>query len=696
MRRGPSAVRAVVPPRSAPPPLTRHDAETAFDRLRRDAAQLRRARFGAVCPPEDAADRVRAGLASARVVSFDVFDTLITRACGAPSDLFLVLGEEPAFAPFDRSPSDWRSLRQQAERAARERRMREHRQAEVTLEEIYGALAQMLGVSADVASALAHGERAVEQRLVRANAPVVAWWNEARDAGLRTIAVSDTWHSADQLHALLEQAGIRIARTDVFTSADARTTKQEGPLFDVVARSIGVPMTEWFHIGDHPVSDARTPAAKGARVLLHPFVGATAGGTSLADSVRSGLLAAARHDRSNTAFTIGYRALGPLMTGFAVWIADRARQARADRIVFLLRDGLLFERVFRVIAPEHPPTRLLEASRRAALLPALLADPDWALVGLLAGVGRRPVREYLERLGVPTAPFASALARAGLSTLDALVDARVPADREEVLKLFSAGPALDALLARAARERRGLVAALRRAEILSDRSPSLLVDLGWNGTIQKALHRVAAEVIGAAPAWDGLYLATWPGIVDGAPREMRSASYLAHAGEPRAAIRAITPGRELLEIVCSSRDGSLLHFDESTGHPVLAAYEFDAAQADIVATIQDGAVAFAADYARVHRGRALPMDVGTALAEWERLVRAPTDREARTLGVLAHSDNVGSSSSRALAVLRADPSDAAALLEEYQQSYWKPGALGVVSPQSAALRQLLWMVDQAD
>lgn len=698
MRRGPALRPAAAVTADTAPDRPEAPVHAVVSAWRTTGHALRRARHGAMVSPADADRRVAAALVRARTVSFDVFDTLVMRACATPTDVFLFLALETPFRSLGLSPADIRAHRQAAERTVRQRRFAtSRRDAEVTLAEIHAALAQRLGL--DDGAPLAAAELAAERRLLRANPRVCAWLAQARRTGARVVAISDTWYSASELHALLQHAGIDIAVTDIITSADHRASKQEGSLFTIAKSLLGADEADWVHIGDHPISDEQVPGRRGITAILQPFDGARAtpaATPSLADSVRCGLLASARHSPQSAAWRIGYRSLGPLMLGFAQWIARQAREHEAQRVVFMLRDGLLFERICAAarVLPPDVQVMTMPSSRRAAVLPALLSDAEWALPQLLAGVGQRPIREYLDRLGVPAHTFAASLARAGVRDLDQRVDARLPGDNALVQRLFTAPDVVKALAAVAARERDALLVALQRAG-LRDTTPSLLVDLGWNGTIQKALHRVVRAADRREPDWHGCYLATWPGVTGDAPPGMRTGGFLCSEGQPAPFPATLAVGRELLEVLCSSFDGSLLHFGGTNAAPVLAPYEFDARHAAVVRAVHDGATAYAEAHVAVLPDATGVLTPDEALAEWARLTHAPTSEEACLLGALSHSDNVGSQSSRRIASFTAAADDGEGLLRDHASAYWTQGLLGQRSAEGAALAGMLWFADDA-
>src|SRR3954452_807711 len=123
---------------------------------------------------------------SSSVTSFDVFDTLLTRAVGAPSSLFILLGRSDAVSKATGcSAEEFARLRITAERRARVGRR------ETTLEQIYAELAAGLGLGAAQARQLAECELALERRLSR---PVPGSDRLVKEAAHgRRVALSDMY-----------------------------------------------------------------------------------------------------------------------------------------------------------------------------------------------------------------------------------------------------------------------------------------------------------------------------------------------------------------------------------------------------------------------------------------------------------------------------------------------------------------------
>jgi len=205
------------------------------------------------------------------VVSFDVFDTLVTRIWRQPSDLFLALGtilHSRASMPL--TPEAFATARSEAELAARKM----HPSGETTLGEIYDRFAAATGVAPEVAQACAELELSLEARSVR---PVVAVRNLARRlvaAGRRVIVTSDSYLTSNHLSTVLAAAGIDTSEFQLVVSSEHRASKRVGDIYGVVRRNFPAP--GYAHLGDRraPAEPrrSRTAGSSGPAVPEHSGV----------------------------------------------------------------------------------------------------------------------------------------------------------------------------------------------------------------------------------------------------------------------------------------------------------------------------------------------------------------------------------------------------------------------------------------
>src|SRR5579871_6500763 len=143
----------------------------------------------------DLEQRLASGSVGTRVVSFDFFDTLFSRLCAEPSDLFIEAGRRLAqqnqlLIPL--SPVEFRAARIAADERAREKSSRAGRSSEVKLAEIY---AELKMVVRDPAAAC-RLEFELERLFCYLNPAMASLVEHVRSLGFRTAILSDTYFTA--------------------------------------------------------------------------------------------------------------------------------------------------------------------------------------------------------------------------------------------------------------------------------------------------------------------------------------------------------------------------------------------------------------------------------------------------------------------------------------------------------------------
>lgn len=647
------------------------------------------------------------------VLSLDAFDTLVLRAVPDPTDAFTVLGHrvvgEGLVAAFV-TPALFADLRARAEQRARARRRSQGEFPEVTLEEIHAELPDAVVTSSR--TELADVELAIEGALVFADPDVANLARAARARGARVAVVSDTYFSGEQLTALLAGAGLADLDALVVTSSDHRTGKATG-LFDVLLRSLDVDPGRVVHVGDHAHADDAAARAHGiASVHLelrqpafdevlrreqrfraaHPSEAASFDGAHGDDgltAVRARLAAAepppgvALHARAH--WCAGAAVLGPVFTGFADWVVERAATREVRRLACLMREGAL-------LAP------LVGASAAASGI-ALEAVPLWLSrqVCARAAIERgdyAELRIFVDRRIPPTLGELCALlgvAPADLGDVGAHVDTRLDdvALREAALARIIGDEDLHAgLLARAAELRSRLVRLVESARHPDDRALTI-VDLGWHATTQRLLVR-ALELAGCDLAVAGLYLLTTRHAAEAALEGIDAEGFLAHAGEPPATTDAIVRSPEMLEQLCMGAEGSVLDLDER-GQPLRGRVGVPDRQLAEAEAARDGITTFAATFRELRPGVSLGGAAALLRPVLARFVADPTPGEATAFGSWFHDDNFGTATGAMLAHSEllhdgayADPATLAEV-----DAYWPAAIVARDAPRGASGAALL-------
>lgn len=627
-------------------------------------------------PPADA--RLHAAWEALRrpdikVVSTDVFDTLVWRQVAEPVDAFALLGERlrrrGKLAPR-LDPGAFQNLRRLAELEGRHRRARDHNDLEVNLDEIYALLPDWVfgsGLGREVAK---ESELALEWELVVPDLDIVSLLVAATRAGKRVIAVSDTYFSESQMRQLLDQPGLEELELErIFTSSDHRRHKAGG-LLEVVLDELDLRPGEVMHLGDSRESDIEPAEELGIKTIFferHPpalsdllerearFAEPRRLGdarvapelTALRGKVAARAEGSGQPSALRPFWQTGALVLGPVMTGFAEWVQERAAEYGLDRVFCFMREGEflvpLVERAGAAMGSSVGAERLW--LNREVLAAAKIGDAaKEELASLLVRRTAPTVSQFLASVGLGLVDLPGFVSH-GETRLDD------PVVRENLLDAIDGDQRLRAGISEHARTQRERV--LRYVDSLLDGRDRLgVVDLGWGGTAQRLLQETLAQA-GRELHVVGLYLLTHEGAVARMVAGMHARGFLGEAGFPPDTSKTIQRMPEILEQLCMPDHGPQVALDDRL-QPMLAPAAHDPVQMAEAGALRQGASAFQREWARYRV--ATPGKIGS-LGEAPHLLRplllrqlhAPTELEATLLGSWSHDENQGSQGAEQIA-----------------------------------------------
>lgn len=343
-------------------------------------------------------------------VSFDMFDTLVTRPFYKPSDLFYLL-DKTYEKVFDSNLS-FHQMRIDAEHTARDL-LHEHPEfQDITIDEIYSYINRIYDIPADICAMLENEEKQLEIKFCSPRKTVKELYDFSLYAGKKVIIISDIYLDGDTIRSILEKNG--YSRYDhLFLSSHERKSKSTGDLFKAAAGRLQVACGRIFHMGDNLKSDVINARAAGLRAAYIPGTlklfenrvegfetgerkaltkkigGFILNEGALTESAGYGAMTAmcanfyfdnpfrpicSESDYNADPYLIGYYALGMHLAGILNWIIDKTRGYK--RILFVARDGFLVKQAYDIWTSEMglqdtPESVYLYLSRKM-LLPILL------------------------------------------------------------------------------------------------------------------------------------------------------------------------------------------------------------------------------------------------------------------------------------------------------------------------------------
>lgn len=194
-----------------------------------------------------------------KVVSFDLFDTLLVRPAFEPKDIFALLEREIK----EKYDLDFVALRGSAEE--------ELGKANATIHEIWAFIGKKHRLSENVVSALKQREIDLETSLLTVRRDAKELFDAALKLGKRVIVTSDMYLTSDILSDILEKKGY-VGYSEVYVSCERGERKDSGKLYDLVLEREGINPFELVHIGDQFYSDYKVPLEKGILAIFYPSV----------------------------------------------------------------------------------------------------------------------------------------------------------------------------------------------------------------------------------------------------------------------------------------------------------------------------------------------------------------------------------------------------------------------------------------
>ncbi len=303
-------------------------------------------------------------IGNAKIVSFDIFDTLLFRPFKKPTDLFLLIEKElkvPGFA----------KKRVEAELNARKKYSE---QSDVSIDQIYEMLAPEY-------SYLKQEELRYESELLFVKEDIYQIYLEALKKKCRVIAVSDMYLSKNFLEKILHDKGYD-GITDVFVSNEADCCKGNGDLFRYVIKTLNINPSEMVHIGDNPISDKEAPEKLGIRAChKYSHYEALKNMPSLAklqcfsfiEKLSISFLSAifAQHkvnsNISDPYKELGYILGGPLAVGYSQHIKKTVDECSIDGLLFVSRDGYALREIYNKLYPDSVDNFYIQTSRNLIL-----------------------------------------------------------------------------------------------------------------------------------------------------------------------------------------------------------------------------------------------------------------------------------------------------------------------------------------
>lgn len=570
-----------------------------------------------------------------RVVSFDVFDTLVFRKVAKPTEIFARAYAAVADSlSLQMTAGEYEELRHYAELDIKQQTT----SREVTLEQIIDHLpvdeaSKLRLLDAELAAETRYGflDESLKALILKLHAT----------AGIKVVFISDMYLSAKQIRDCFFHQEPALSAIDMYVSSEHGVNKSSGGLFKHVATEEKLAFESWLHVGDNPMADIRNAAAFGIHTIR---VGAELDDKRIL-SAESKVYAtqcqfnairylASTHkpaDVMPAAYELASFSWGPALLGFCDWVINKAVSKSAPAILCLMREGEVFAPLIEKRMAQRGISGLsvikLYVSRKSTFWPAVDISADNWFSGL--------IDIFIKRRGYTIANFY----RDFLLEEDGILNQFAALEFKNSDSVYVNGSTVLSLLYQKAAQSEGAVR--QRIEDEKQRftryfcncvdvplSACVTVDLGNGGTIQSHLELALDE-----PAAGNLLFYSTNRIYQrlGTLYE----SFIGAHNDRHNLRRMLWRSPECIESFLLGDTGTTLGYHDN-GTPLLG--EVTPQNSKVVSSFFQGVMAFFEAFQ--HYGFTT-VSADEAVAILARYVRLPTHSESIVYTELYHQDNFG-------------------------------------------------------
>lgn len=438
------------------------------------------------------------------IITFDIFDTLITRCVYKPDDVFHLMQKK--IKRIYNIDLNFLELRKKAEAIAWDKK---HEYCSIN--DIYAEFDKVANVSKEMSIKFKEMEINTELSLCQPRRDMLNVFKYLKNQGKKIILISDMYLTSKEIGAMLEKCGYS-GYDELWISCEKGARKDNNTIWKNFFDKYGEYRT--IHVGDNMRSDIQIlmDQKKDTFLVLNPhdmfklsknyskfkkYINTTIGNSlMLGMLVNNGiynspfaLQAESGEIIINEDKELGYLAFGPLFSTFIRWIDDKCD--KDSLLLFLAREGYLLEKIYsefnKVIGKEAYEHIYFLSSRRAATVAAISNQED--VEDIISQHYRGTLANLLN-------------SRLGVDTYDYMNDYEVnmPEEKDKIMKILE--PYMDEIMDKANEE--GKLYRQYINEIVDYNSDKKLsvIDVGYAGTIQYYLSKLLNKKI------DGYYLCT--------------------------------------------------------------------------------------------------------------------------------------------------------------------------------------------
>ena len=456
------------------------------------------------------------------------------------------------------------------------------------------------------------------------------------------ICISDMYLSSCMIKRILEKNGYCDIQK-VYVSCEYGKSKRDTGLYHIVLKDLQINRQELLHRGDAKRSDYFNTKILGIKSQLVRRV------NKLLKS-------------DNYYYDFGFNILGPVIYEFCLWVHENSCD---QKLLFVSREGEFLKEIYNILFSDA--SEMLHISRisviRGTAYILLQSEGIEYFISIVSGMGlerKITIQKFFQRLGIGLEKYESQMTKLHLSpetVISRKVGSKLEIDSSSQNFLINV--------------KKDLLKDLEKNNYIFDQYindklsvSSVLVDIGWRGTMQDILERYVVAK-GRRIELGGVYL----GVLN-AENKKRYKGFLFH--NENEISRSILNFSGLLEILMMPKYGSVIGYlyneDKLQIIPDFDVSEFDEDSYKKIAAVQTGAKELV-KLLKVYKGKSC-FDYEKILKQLIKIGGSPSREDINRFSLLHFYEN-GTSVPLIENITMADIRNPAVFKKAFQDCKWK-------------------------
>ena len=424
------------------------------------------------------------------LVSFDIFDTLVTRNVYNADDIFDVIDSKISL----KYHYDVGFFKENRKKAENNIRIRKNFVGDCNIFEIYDELKKMLNIDDNVKNDIMSIEIDTDIEFIIPRKDVLDIYNFLIYKHKKVILISDMYYTKEIIERILNKCGYKYY-FDILVSSDVGARKDNGTMWKYFYEKYG--HIKSIHVGDNEASDIHSLIWIG-KEYLHIMQGKKmyeisklncSCDSELENRIMKGLIVNksifnspfvffddGKGEYIKSLYDYGFSILGPIILAFTIWLINGTESD--ETLLFASREGYYLQKIFNLVLSKTSKKKVIDnvyflTSRRATTFANIhnYFDIDASLDSYYSGTLKEL---FFNRFGF-------------------ILDSRynnceilLPRDKGFVLNIVKEN--LDDLLRKAEQERKNYLKYIY--DTVDINKKLTVVDLGYSGTVQFELSKL--------------------------------------------------------------------------------------------------------------------------------------------------------------------------------------------------------------